>query len=100
MPGTGGAGGTSRGGVGLLARVIRTLLWLLPRLLTGLLVLPLLLFALDLFALLAIAIRLLRGIALVGVVHGVVSMFAAAARMAPLWRKRLPSKRGCALSPF
>jgi len=100
LPGTGGAGGTSRGGGGLLARIIRTLLWLLPRLLTGVLALPLLLFALDLFALLAITVRLLRRIALVGVVHGVASMFAAAARVVPLWRKRLLSKRGCALSPF
>ncbi|WP_296345533.1 hypothetical protein [Reyranella sp.] len=59
LPGTGGTGGTSRGGDGLLVLVIRTLLRLLPRLLAGLLILPLLLFALDLFALLAIAVRLL-----------------------------------------
>lgn len=100
MPGTGGAGGTSRGGVGLLVLVIRTLLRLLARLLAGLLVLPLLLFALDLFALLAIAVRLLCGVVLIGVVHGVVSMFAAATRLAPLWRKRSALERGCALSSF
>jgi hypothetical protein len=70
----------------------------LTRLLVGLLVLLLLLLALDLLALLALAILLLGRILLVGVVHGFVSMFAAATGMAPLPIKRPAAQRSCSQS--
>jgi hypothetical protein len=62
--------------------------------LVRLLPLPLLLLALDLFALLALT--LLRRLArLVGVVHGSYSMFAAATGLVPLATQRPFSEAGC-----